>query len=271
MRIALIQMLTTGNRSEDIQTACSRIRKAAAGGADFAVLPEMFCCPYQDDCFLPYSEEENGPVQTAFSALAQELGIYIVGGSIPERVGDKLHNTCYVYDRTGRLLAKHRKMHMFDIDVPGGQRFTESATFTPGDSITTFETEFGTVGLCICFDLRFEELFRCMALRGAKVIFVPAAFNMTTGPAHWELTFRMRALDNQCFMVGVGPARNEQASYVAYGNSIVTDPWGSVMARAGAEETILFADLDLQRIDAIRKQIPILSNRRTDIYSISER
>ena len=270
MHIALIQMLTTGNRDADIQTACTRIREAARHGADFAVLPEMFCCPYQDDCFHPYAEEENGPAQQALSSLAGELGIYIVGGSIPERVGNQLYNTCYVYDRQGMLLAKHRKIHMFDINVPGGQHFQESATFTPGDAITTFETEFGTMGLCICFDLRFEELFRCMALRGAKVIFVPAAFNMTTGPAHWELTFRMRAVDNQCFMVGVGPARNEQASYVAYGNSIVTEPWGSVVCRAGAEETTLYATLDLSRIDAIRQQIPILANRRTDLYQISE-
>ncbi len=270
MRIALIQMMTTGDREADIRTARSRIREAASQGIDLAVLPEMFCCPYQDDCFHPYSEPENGPAQTALSALAKELGIYIIGGSIPEQAGTALHNTCYVYNRQGNLLAKHRKAHMFDIDVPGGQSFRESATFTPGDAITTFETEFGTMGLCICFDLRFEEMFRCMALRGARVIFVPAAFNMTTGPAHWELTLRMRAVDNQCFMVGAAPARNESASYVAYGNSIVTDPWGSVVCRAGAEETILYADLDLSRTESIRRQIPILSNRRTDLYQVSE-
>lgn len=270
MRIALIQMMTTGNRTADIQTACDRIREAAAQGIDLAVLPEMFCCPYQDDCFRPYAEEENGPAQQALSALANELGIYIIGGSIPELNGNRLHNTCYVYDRQGSLIAKHRKAHMFDINVPGGQCFTESATFTPGDAITTFETEFGTMGLCICFDLRFEELFRCMALRGARAIFVPAAFNMTTGPAHWELTLRMRAVDNQCFMVGAAPARNENASYVAYGNSMVTEPWGSVVCRADAGETILYADLDLDRTEAIRRQIPILSNRRTDLYQISE-
>jgi len=270
MRVALIQMLTTGNREADIQTACDRIREAAAKGVDFAVLPEMFCCPYQDDCFRPYGEEEHGPAQTALSALAAELGIYIVGGSIPELHGEKISNTCYVYGRKGELLAKHRKMHMFDINVPGGQCFTESATFTPGDTITTFETEFGTMGLCICFDMRFEELARCMGLRGARVIFVPAAFNMTTGPAHWEITFRMRALDNQCFMVGAAPARNENASYVAYGNSIVTEPWGNVLCRAGAEETTLYADLDLSKTESIRQQIPIMASRRTDVYQVSE-
>ena len=120
-------------------------------------------------------------------------------------------------------------------------------------------------------DLRFEELARCMCLRGAKVIFVPAAFNMTTGPAHWELLFRQRAVDNQCFTVGVSPARDEQGSYVAYGNSIAVDPWGAVLCRAGAEETTLYADLDVERLEAVRAQLPILSARRTDLYEVREK
>ena len=268
MRIALIQMLTTGNREADIQTACGKIREAAANGADIAVLPEMFCCPYRNDAFLPYSEEENGPAQQALSSLAAELGIYIVGGSLPERENGKLYNTSYVYSRDGRQLAKHRKVHLFDIDVSGGQRFFESDTLSPGNTVTTFETEFGIMGLCICFDLRFEELSRLMCLQGAKVIFVPAAFNMTTGPAHWELLFRQRAVDNQCFMIGVSPARDETAGYVAYGNSLAVDPWGTVLCRAGAEETTLYADLNLSRIDAVRQQLPILSARRTDLYEV---
>ena len=155
--------------------------------------------------------------------------------------------------------------------MAGGQRFRESDTLSPGNAVTTFETEFGTMGLCICFDLRFEELARCMCLRGAKVIFVPAAFNMTTGPAHWELLFRQRAVDNQCFTVGVSPARDESAGYVAYGNSIAVDPWGTVLCRAGAEETTLYADLALSRLDDVRRQLPILSARRTDLYEVREK
>lgn len=270
MRAALIQMPVTSDKQENIRTACRAIREAAAHGADVAVLPEMFCCPYDNNCFRAYGEEADGPAQQALSALAGELGIYIVGGSIPELEGDKVYNTSYVYGRSGELLAKHRKVHLFDIDVQGGQRFMESDTLSPGNAITTFETEFGTCGLCICFDLRFEELARCMCLRGAKVLFVPAAFNMTTGPAHWELLFRQRAVDNQCFTVGVSPARDERASYVAYGNSLAVDPWGTVLCRAGAEETTLLADLDLHRLEAVRKQLPILSARRTDLYEVRE-
>ena len=271
MRVALIQMPVTPDKQENISCACRAIRKAACNGADVAVLPEMFCCPYENSCFRAYGEEEGGPAQQALSALTGELGLYIVGGSIPELEGDKVYNTSYVYGRKGELLAKHRKVHLFDINVAGGQRFMESDTLSPGNAITTFETEFGICGLCICFDLRFEELARCMCLRGAKVLFVPAAFNMTTGPAHWELLFRQRAVDNQCFTVGVSPARDETASYVAYGNSLAVDPWGTVLCRAGAEETILYADLDMGRPEAVRAQLPILSARRTDLYEVREK
>jgi omega-amidase len=271
MRIALIQMPVTADKTANIAAACQYIRRAKAANADLAVLPEIFCCPYDNACFGPNSEPDGGPAQAALSSLARELGIYIVGGSVPEQAEGRLYNTSYVFGRSGEQLAKHRKVHLFDIDIAGGQRFMESDTLSSGDSITTFETEFGTMGLCICFDLRFEELARCMALRGAKVLFVPAAFNMTTGPAHWELLFRQRAVDNQCFTVGVSPARNEAGGYVAYGNSMAVDPWGTVLCRAGAEEAILCADLELDRISAVRAQLPILKARRTDLYQVAER
>ena len=271
MKIALIQMPVTADKRRNIDTACEMIREAKRSGADMAVLPEMFCCPYDNACFRAYGESEGGEAQTALSALAGELSLYIVGGSLPELEGDRVYNTSYVYGWDGRQLAKHRKAHLFDVNIAGGQRFLESETLSPGGWITTFETEFGIFGLCICFDLRFEELARCMMLRGAKAILVPAAFNMTTGPAHWELLFRQRAVDNQLFTVGVSPARDETASYVAYGNSIAVDPWGSVLARAGAEETILYADLDFARLDAVRQQLPILSGRRLDLYETREK
>lgn len=271
MRVALIQMAVTADRTDNLRIACQKLRQAAEQGADIAVLPEMFCCPYENRCFRPYGEEAGGPAQQALSQTAAETEMYVVGGSIPELEDGKVYNTSYVYGPDGTQLAKHRKAHLFDIDVEGGQRFKESDTLSPGNAITTFETKFGTMGLCICFDLRFEELARCMCLRGAKVIFVPAAFNMTTGPAHWELLFRQRAVDNQCFTVGVSPARDEAGPYVAYGNSIAVDPWGTVLCRAGAEEAMLYTDLDLERLKAVRTQLPILSARRTDLYEVRER
>lgn len=152
---------------------------------------------------------------------------------MPEEDGEKIYNTSFVFDRSGNQIVRHRKMHLFDIRVDGGQSFCESDTFSAGEDITVFDTEFGKMGLIICFDIRFPELTRLEAFKGAQAVFVPAAFNMTTGPAHWELSFRARALDNQVFMVGCAPARDENAFYVSYANSIVTGPWGDVLARAG--------------------------------------
>ncbi len=270
MKIALLQLPVSQNKSSNIQNACDEIRKAAQAGIDLAILPEMFCCPYETGAFRTYGEEAGGETQQALSALAKELGIYIVGGSFPELADGKIYNTCCVYDRSGTEIAKHRKVHLFDIAVEGGQHFKESRTLSAGDQITTFETEFGTMGLCICFDMRFEELARCMALKGAQVIFVPAAFNMTTGPAHWELMFRQRAVDNQCFTVGVSPARDENGSYVAYGNSLAVDPWGTVLTRCGGEACTQIVELDLTKIPSVRRQLPILSARRTDLYTVKE-
>ena len=144
----------------------------------------------------------------------------------------------------------------------------ESDTFTPGESLTVFDTPWGKVGVAICFDIRFAEWFRMMALEGAKLVLVPGAFNMTTGPAHWELSLRMRAVDNQCFTAGCAPARDETASYISYGNSLVSDPWGNVLGRLDAAEGLLLCDLDLGYADAIRTQIPILSGRRQDLYRL---
>ena len=270
MRIALLQLPVTEDKTENIQNACRELRRAAAEGIDLAVLPEMFCCPYRTDAFRPYGEDRNGEAQQALSAMAKELGIYLVGGSFPELEEGRIYNTSCVYDRQGREIARHRKAHLFDIAVEGGQHFQESLTLSAGNAITTFETEFGRMGLCICFDLRFEELARCMALRGAQVIFVPAAFNMTTGPAHWELLFRQRAVDNQCFTVGVSPARDENGCYVAYGNSLAVDPWGTVLTRCGGESCTQIVELDLTQVERVRRQLPILSARRTDLYTIRE-
>ena len=169
---------------------------------------------------------------------------------------------------TGTQRAKHRKVHLFDIDVAGGQRFFESDTLSPGQQYTLVDTPFGKLGVAICFDVRFAELFRILALEGAQLIVVPAAFNMTTGPAHWELLFRARALDNQCFVAGCAPARDETAGYVSYAHSLVCDPWGRVQAQAEAEPELLICDIDLSETDAVRAQLPVLRARRTDLYQL---
>ncbi|MGE4354434.1 MAG: carbon-nitrogen hydrolase family protein [Oscillospiraceae bacterium] len=270
MRIAMIQMPVGKNKLSNIAYAVSKIREAAKQTIDLAILPEMFCCPYANDCFRTYCEEVGGEAQMAMSSLAKELEIYIIAGSVPELCGDKLYNTSYVYGRNGRQIGKHRKMHLFDVDIPGGQRFCESDTLTRGDEITTFDTEFGKMGLCICFDFRFQELARRMTLRGAKILFVPGAFNMTTGPAHWEIMFRQRAVDNQVFTVGAAPARDVNAHYVSWGHSIAVHPWGNVLEHFGAEADMRVIDIDLEDVERIRRQLPIITARRTDKYNVVE-
>ena len=167
--------------------------------------------------------------------------------------------------------ARCRKSHLFDIAVKGGQHFRESDTFTPGDEIVTFDTEFGRLGLCICFDMRFPELARIMALDGAWAVFCPASFNMTTGPAHWEIMFRSRAVESQVYTLGCAPARDVDGSYVSYANSIIVHPWGNIIERAGADECILRAEITESEAAAIREQLPLMSARRTDMYNLERR
>lgn len=161
-------------------------------------------------------------------------------------------------------------MHLFDINVKNGQRFQESETLSAGNSVTTFDTEFGVFGLCVCYDFRFPELGRLMALNGAKVILVPAAFNMTTGPAHWELMFRSQALNNQVYAIGTAPTRDPSAPYVSWGHSIVVDPWGRVVHQMDEMSGTQITELDLEFVADIRAQLPLLKHRRTDVYMLTE-
>ena len=203
------------------------------------------------------------------STLARKNNVCFVGGSIPEVDEDgKVYNTCYVFNRKGEQIGKYRKMHLFDIFVHGQQVFKESDTLTGGDNFCTFDTEWCKMGVNICFDIRFPESSRIPALDGAKVIFNPAAFNMTTGPAHWALGFRQRAVENQVYMVGTSTARNPEAGYVSYGHSIVTDPWGKIVMELDETPSVGTAVLDLDYIEEIRQKLPLLSARRTDVYEL---
>lgn len=268
MKTGLLQLNVSEEKAVNIRSAVEGIKQVAENGADIAVLGEMFLCPYNNEAFVANAEESSGNAVNALSKAARENNIYVVGGSIPLLENGKLYNASFVFNRKGEMIACHRKVHLFDIDVEGGQSFKESATFSAGDSVTEFETEFGTMGLCICFDFRFPELVRIMALDGAKCIFVPAAFNMTTGPAHWETMFRQRAVDNQLYTIGVAPARSN-SGYISYANSIVVSPWGDVVYRADEYPAIRVVDIDLDRIEKIRRQLPLLSARRTDLYELN--
>jgi len=268
VKIGLIQMMVQEEKMKNVETAKKFISRVAEKGGDIAVLPEMFNCPYNTSNFPIYAEEEGGETYQILSNLARANDIYLVAGSIPEKEGDKVYNTSFVFDRKGNKIGKHRKMHLFDIDVEGGQYFKESDTLCPGNELNVFETEFGKFGLAICYDFRFPEVGRVLVEKGAKAIIVPAAFNMTTGPAHWEIMFRSRALDNQVYTVGVAPARDENSSYVSYANSIVVSPWGSVVERMDEKEGYRIVELDFDYVEKVRRELPLLKHRRTDVYKL---
>ena len=269
MKIGIIQMETTDDKDLNIAKAAEKVAECAAKNADIIILPEIFNSPYSTSSFSKYAEPQGGYTWTKLSQMARQNHVYLVGGSIPELDGSHIYNTSFIFNPKGEQIARHRKIHLFDINVEGGQCFKESDSLTPGNEITTFETPFGIIGVCICFDFRFPELARLMVLRGASILIVPAAFNMTTGPAHWEIMFRQRAVDNQCFTIGCAPARNVNSSYVSYGNSIVVSPWGDIIYRADEKEHSDVIQIDLNQVISIRKQLPLLSARRTDVYSIS--
>ena len=162
-------------------------------------------------------------------------------------------------------------MHLFEINVKNGQHFRESAVLSPGNDVTVFETEVCTMGLAVCYDIRFPELFRLMATKGAKAVLVPASFNMTTGPMHWELLFRSQSVFNQVFVVGTAPARDPASSYVSWGHSIITDPWGNTISQTEDKEELRLTEIDLALCDEAREQIPVLRHLRDDVYTLRER
>lgn len=269
MKIAVCQMKTELDKALSMAKAERMVCKAANNGADIAVLPEMFNCPYDKQYFKPFAKAENGESVAAMSEWARANGIILVGGSIPEKCGDKLYNTCFVFDENGEIIAKHRKAHLFDVDIEGGIRFKESNNFEAGNEITVFDTRFGKMGVMVCFDIRFPELSRAMANRGAQVIFCPAQFNMTTGPRHWELSIRARAMDNELFFVGASAARYEGFSYECWGHSTVASPFGMVVATCDEKEQILYCDLDLNEVEKTRKQLPTFLHLREDMYTVA--
>lgn len=239
--------------------------------ADIAVLPEMWNCPYKTQLFPKYAEPGKGETWKLMSDVAKKYNIYLVGGSMPEIDEEgKVFNTCYIFNRQGEQIGKHRKVHLFDVNF-GAKPFHESDTLTGGDAFNTFDTEWGKMAADICFDVRFPEGMRLQALDGAKVIFLPAAFMMNTGEAHWDMNLRMRAVENQIFLIADAPARDTSLGYETWAHSRVIDPWGDVLTDLGTEETVAFTEIDLDRIDEVKAQLPLMSARRTDLYTIKKK
>lgn len=263
MKIAQFQTHVYPEKEKNIYEMEKYINKIRNKNVDIAMFGEMFTCPYVTSNFPLYAEPEGGDTWNICSRLAREHHIYLLAGTVPEIDEEgKIYNTAYVFDREGKQIAKHRKVHLFDIDIKGGQYFRESDTLSAGNQCTVFDTEFGKMGICICFDIRFPELSMMMAQKGARTIFIPAAFNMTTGPAHWELLYRSRALDNQCYVVGTSVARDPSFRYVAWGHSLVVSPWGEVIRQMDEKEGYMINEIDLDYVERVREQLPVLNARR---------
>jgi omega-amidase len=269
--VALCQLSVTDDKQANIQAARRAVADAAATGAGLVVLPEMWNCPYSNESFPVYAEDVSSgyaPSHSFLSDAAREHGVVLVGGSIPERAGGRLYNTCFVFGAGGAQLARHRKLHLFDIDIPGKITFRESDTLTPGEGPTVVDTAAGRLAVGICYDVRFPELAALHASRGAQIAVYPGAFNMTTGPAHWELLLRARAVDTQMFVAACSPARGEGGPYTAWGHSTVVGPFGEVLATRDHTPGTVLAELDLAQVAQRRRNMPVQAQRRGDLYAL---
>ncbi|OQV21067.1 Omega-amidase NIT2 [Hypsibius exemplaris] len=268
-KLALIQLKAGLDKSDNVKRAIQFIKSAVVDHqASVVALPECFNSPYGTQYFAKYAETIPGPTTDALSAAAKEHKIYLVGGSIPETSDGKLYNTSTVFGPDGTMISSFRKVHLFDIDIKGQMTFKESDSLSPGSTFCMFDTEHCKIGVAICYDIRFAEMAMCYARAGCKVLIYPGAFNMTTGPKHWKLLQQARALDNQLYVAAVSPARDEKASYVAYGHSAIINPWADVLAEADETEQIVSAEIDLEFLDKVRNQIPISKQKRDDLYKI---
>src|SRR3954453_3265368 len=273
MRAAPVQLQATTDTEENLAAAERLTRAAAADGAELVVLPERLDIRGASSDYLSGAEPLDGRPVTWARELARDLGIDLVAGSVAERRDghERVPNTSVHVGPDGEIRAVYRKIHMFDVEV-GGVEYRESESSEPAGEIVLSETASGVpLGLSICYDLRFPQLYRILALRGARIVTVPANFTRVTGEAHWEVLVRARAIENQVFVIAPGQGRGPGPEGDSYGNSMIVDPWGEVLARAPAEgEHVISADLDLARQDEIREKLPSLANRVEAAYTWPE-
>jgi predicted amidohydrolase len=263
MRVAVCQLNSRESRAANLRVARELLGRASALGADVALLPE-----YTDHLGpgvgAPKPEGLDGEYAAFFSDAARELRMWVLAGTFHETGPDPEHtfNTLPVFDRSGALAGVYRKIHLYDVEIPGRVSYQESRTVAPGTEVVTAQVDGATVGLSICYDLRFPELYRRLADAGATVLVVPAAFMMHTGRDHWEVLLRARAIENQCYVLAAGQIGDHEPGRTCFGRSMVIDPWGTVIAQAPDEVGVAVVDIDLERLERIRLELPSLANRR---------
>ena len=267
MRAAAVQLQSTPDRDRNLATADRLTREAAKAGADLVVLPEKWPALGTPEQTIAAAEPFDGPIQQWATGIAKELGIDLVAGSFSERTGaERGANTSIHVGPDGELKASYRKIHMFDVEV-GGRVYKESENEAPGDEIVLTQAANGAeLGMTICYDLRFPELYRILAIRGARILLVPAAFTLATTREHWEVLLRARAIEDQAFVIAANQIGEHAKGIRSGGRSMIVDPWGIVLAQAPDAETFITADLDLDRQAEIRRSVPSLANRRPEAY-----
>jgi omega-amidase len=266
VRAAICQNRPGNDKNANVRRAVEMIGEAARNGAHLVSLAEIFYYPYDVRGIKRIADEDERVLDPLREAAAKHA-MYLCTGSVAVRKGRGFGNVAYLISPSGELVLEYAKTHLFDVGLDG-MSFRESAFISPGAGIGVAHTGIGCIGLLICYDIRFPEAARKLALLGAEFVIVPAAFNAVTGPAHWHVMFRARAIENQVFVLAVSQARAEGSAYEAYGHSMIVDPWGNVLAEAGESECIVYADLDAGVLEDVRRRLPLLSQRRPELYDV---
>lgn len=268
--VGVIQLDSQNDKGANMKQVSAYIDEAASKGAKLVSLPEVMNLIGDNVGVGGGTEDIPGYSTEILIRKAKEHCIYIHSGSFGERIdGDiRYFNTSVIIDPRGEILATYRKLHTFDVTLPDGTQCAESERVRPGDEIVVCDTELGRMGMAICYDIRFPELFRLMALEGARVLFAPANFTLPTGKDHWEAILRTRAIENGCYVIAAGQI-GKKVKFTAFGSSMVVDPWGTVIARSSEKPGVLLAEIDYDYQDDVRSRIPSLNNRRDDVYHLS--
>ncbi len=265
---AAIQMSSTPERTKNFESAERLIRDADVAGAELIALPELWSCHGLEEAYGENAEPIPGPTTAFLGGLARELGVYVLGGSILEREPstERLFNTSTFFDPSGELVAMYRKIHLFDVTAPD-REYVESRIVAPGREVVTAKAGTATLGLSVCYDLRFPELYRLLAMRGAEVLAVPAAFTLQTGKDHWELLLRARAVENLAYVVAPAQWGQKADGRWTYGRSMIVNPWGTVLATCPDRDGHALATLDLDYLDRLRTEFPALTHRQPEAYA----
>ncbi|MBI3543157.1 MAG: carbon-nitrogen hydrolase family protein [Deltaproteobacteria bacterium] len=272
MLVAAVQLTSKANKKKNLAVAKALMTRAVRQGAELVALPEYFSfIGTKAELFKEAEKKGDGPAHEMVSSFAREHEVYVLAGSIPtysEKKTDKLLNRSLLYGPDGKLVAHYDKIHLFDTELLDSRSYKESETFKPGEKLGIVDTPFGKVGLTLCYDLRFPELFRALTMKGCRVIFVPAAFTMYTGKDHWLPLLKARAIENQVYIIAPAQIGTHAEKKSSYGKSCVIDPWGNIIALAPDCETVIVADLDFKFLAKVRKELPVLKHYRKDLFSL---